>query len=156
MRDWFSERHAGCAPIRGSPPNSLARCVKTALFLTKRAAFLEPVMYEVECAFRRVDGAIRFIRESRMDETLDDFCVLKVRFQIDEIYPPEKDTGAGMDWAPGGISEIHMRRMTGWPRWKVLSGDELDAAKTFLEEEYAEELADAEQDEATAVYHEVA
>lgn len=113
-------------------------------------------MFQTECAFRREDGAIRFIRESRMDEDRDDLCVLKVFFQIDEIYPPEKDTGAGMDWAPGGISEIHMRRCIGWTKWKVLNGEELEAAKTFLQEEYAEEIGDAEQDDAKAVYNEVA
>jgi hypothetical protein len=109
-------------------------------------------MVQIEAAYRREDGAIRFIRESRMDEDRDTLCILRPVFQIDEIYKPEKDTGAGLDWNGPGLVEIHMRRCTGWTRWKVLSGDELSAARTFLEEEYAEELRDAENDYAETLY----
>lgn len=109
-------------------------------------------MFQTECAFRREDGVIRFIRESRMDEARDDLCILKAVFRVDEIYPPEEDTGAELDWNGPGIAEIHMRRCAGWTRWRVLNGDEFEAAKTFLQEEYAEELQTAEFDYAEAVY----
>lgn len=110
-------------------------------------------MYEVECAFRRVDGGLRFIREERMDEASDDFCKLRVYFQIDEIYPPEPDTGAAMDYAPGGIASIEMRPFIGWARRKILNGEELEAAKIFLQEEFAEELEQAETDAAEELYY---
>ncbi len=110
-------------------------------------------MYELECAFRRVDGGLRFIREERMDEASDDFCKLRVYFQIDEIYPEESDTGAAMDWSPGGIASIEMRPFIGWSRSKILNGEELEAAKTFLQEEFAEELEQAETEAAEAAYY---
>jgi len=108
-------------------------------------------MFEVECAFRRESGGYVFIRESRMDETTDDFCKLKVKFRVDEIYPAEPDTGAAMDWN-GGIETIEMRACVGWPRWKFLRGEEFATAKLFLEEEYPQELLDAETDNAEAVH----
>jgi hypothetical protein len=97
-------------------------------------------MYEVDCAYRRYDGGIRFIREARMNEAKDDLATLRVTFEVTAIYPPEKDTGAGLNWN-GDIASIKMLDFAGqWKRWRILRGDELEAAKTFLLEEYAEEL----------------
>lgn len=109
-------------------------------------------MYEVECAYRRDGGALKFIRECRMDETTDDFCKLRVTFRVDEIYPADPDTGVGMDWN-GGIDSIEIRNFVGWTRWRVLRGDELETARRFLEEEYAEEMLQAEGDYAEAVHY---
>lgn len=109
-------------------------------------------MYEVECAFRRVDGGLMFVREERMDEASDDFCKLRVFFQIDEIYPAEDDTGAAMDYSPGGIASIEMRPFIGKSRGKILREGEFEAARTFLQEEFAEELERAETEAAEALY----
>jgi hypothetical protein len=109
-------------------------------------------MYEVECAFRRENGGLRFIREEKMDEASDEFCKLRVFFQIDEIYPEEADTGAAMDWSPGGIASIEMRNLIGWSRGKILNGEEFETAERFLQEEFAEELEQAETDEAESLY----
>jgi hypothetical protein len=109
-------------------------------------------MFEVECAYRRVDGGIKFIREERMDENRDDLCAIRVSFAITEIYPPEKDTGASLDYQ-GDIAEIAMRRFTGdWKQWRFLRGEEFEAAKLFLLEEHAEELWQAAGEVAEAEY----
>jgi hypothetical protein len=109
-------------------------------------------MYECECAFRRFDGGIRFIREARMNEAKDDLCTLRVRFEITQIFPPEKETGAEMDYL-GDIATIEMRGFTGdWKRWRVLRGEELETAKLFLLEAYGEELWNAASDHAEALY----
>jgi len=110
-------------------------------------------MYELDCAFRRSKTDIRFIREERIDEAKDDLCSLRVRFEITEIYPPEKDTGAGLDYR-GDIASIEMRGFTGnWRRWRVLHGEELEAARAFLLEEYAEEVWDAAYEYAESLYY---
>jgi hypothetical protein len=109
-------------------------------------------MYERDCAFRRYDGGIRFIREERFNEAKDELCELKVIFNVADIYPPEKDTGAGFDWN-GDIAEIRMRGFTGdWRRWRVLRGDEFDTAQAFLLREYGSALWQAGYDYAEALH----
>lgn len=109
-------------------------------------------MYECDCAFRRCDGGIRFIREERYNEAKDELCELKVTFSVTDTYPAEKDTGAGFDWS-GDIAEIRMRGFVGdWRRWRVLRGDEFEAAQTFLLKEYGDALWQAGHDHAEAVH----
>lgn len=109
-------------------------------------------MFECECAFRRYAGGIRFIREERFNEARDELCELKVSFSVTDTYPAEKDTGAGFDWN-GDIAEIKMRGFVGdWRSWRVLRGDELEAAKSFLLKEHGAALWQAGHDHAEALH----
>jgi hypothetical protein len=88
-------------------------------------------MYEVEVAYRPLPGgAVEFIPESQTGDEHQNFCVLRVRFAITDIYPPEPDVGAGMDWV-GHIDTIHMR-VDGFPRPNRLRDEAFVAAKAFL------------------------
>jgi hypothetical protein len=88
-------------------------------------------MYEAEVAYRPLPGgAVEFIPDSETGEDHQDFCVLRVRFHVAEIYPPEPDVGTGMDW-DGDIASITMR-IAEFPRSQRLRDEAFVAAKTFL------------------------
>jgi hypothetical protein len=110
-------------------------------------------MYEVECAFRRENGALLFIHEDHFREATDDLCDLRVRFEITAIYPAEPDTGAAMDWN-GDIASIEMRSYSvSRRRWCVLRNAELEAAKAFLLREYGAKLWAAGGEYAEALHY---
>ncbi len=110
-------------------------------------------MYEVECAFRRENGSLTFLRDSDYHEATDELCDLRVGFAITAIYPAEPDTGAAMDWN-GDIATIEMRSYSGnWKRWRLLRGEEFEAAKAFLLREYGAQLWAAGGEYAEAVHY---
>src|SRR3989304_915311 len=108
-------------------------------------------MFEVEAYCRRDGrGGIQLIADRDVDDAIDELCELRVRFRIDAIYPPEKDTGAGMDW-DGDIDTIQMRTPE-IPRLRRLRDEEFVAAKTFLLAEHGDALWQAGYDHAEAVH----
>jgi hypothetical protein len=108
-------------------------------------------MYEVEVAYRPLaGGAVEFIPEAETGEDHQDFCVLKVRFHVAAILPPEPDVGAGMDWE-GDIDTIHMR-IAETPWSKRLRDEAFVAAKTFLLAQHGKALWQAGYDYAEALY----
>jgi len=108
-------------------------------------------MYECECAYRRDDrGGIQFIADHEANDDCDASCELRVRFAIREIYPPEKDSGSGLDW-DGDIATIHMRT-NAFPRFARLRDEDFVAAKAFLLREHEDALWQAGYDYAEAVY----
>ena len=109
-------------------------------------------MYEVEVAYRQLPGgAIEYIPEAEVGEEHQDFCVLRVRFDITEIYPPEPDVGAGLDWV-GDIDSITMR-VTEFPRAKRLRDEAFVAAKTFLLAHHEKALWEAADDYAESLFY---
>lgn len=110
-------------------------------------------MFAIDAAYRREGGKLVFIHEDRSNEATDDLCDLRVRFEITAIYPAEADTGAGMDWN-GDIASIEMRAYSGhFKNWRVLHGDQLEAAKAFLLLEYGRQLWEAGGDYAQALHY---
>jgi hypothetical protein len=108
-------------------------------------------MYEVEVAYRPLSGgAVEFIPEAETAEDHQDFCVLKVRFHVAAIYPPEPDVGAGLDW-DGDIDTIHMR-IAEFPRSKRLRDEAFVTAKTFLLREHGKALWQAGDDFAESLH----
>lgn len=109
-------------------------------------------MYEVEVAYRPLGGdAVEFIPETACGEDHQDFCVLRVRFRVAAIYPPEPEGGAGMDW-DGDIDSIHMR-IVEFPRSKRLRDEAFVAAKTFLLREHGNALWQAGYEYAEALHY---
>jgi len=109
-------------------------------------------MYEVEVAYRQLSGeAIEFIPEAEVGADHQDFCVLRVRFHVAEIYPPEPDVGAGLDWV-GDIDSITMR-VTEFPRAKRLRDEAFVAAKTFLLAHHEKALWEAADDYAESLFY---
>jgi hypothetical protein len=109
-------------------------------------------MYEAEVAYRPLPGGVvEFIPDSETAEDHQDFCVLRVRFHVAEIYPPEPDVGTGMDW-DGDIETIHMR-IAEFPRSQRLRDESFVAAKAFLLAHHEQALWQAGYDYAEALYY---
>ena len=108
-------------------------------------------MYEVEVAYRSLPGGgVEFMPEAEIAANHQDFCVLKVRFHVAAIYPPEPDVGADMDW-DGDIDTISMR-IAEFPRSKRLRDEAFVAAKTFLLAQHGTALWQAGYEYAKALH----
>ena len=112
-------------------------------------------MFEVECAYRQADGALNFLHDS--DATDDDaLAVLRVTFAVRRIFPPEPDTGAGMDW-DGDVSTIEMRQVGDYSprfsRWIVLRDAQHAAALEFLLRVHGRALWESGDEAAEALFY---
>jgi hypothetical protein len=99
-------------------------------------------MFEIRCAYRQIDGAIVYLPEGEVPEGHDKFCTLRVYFSVDEIFPPEPETGAELDWR-GDIDAIEIRAVGGaiaFRSYRRLQGAELAAARGFLLSHHAKAL----------------
>lgn len=108
-------------------------------------------MYEVEVAYRLNGEAVQFIPDSEVGEDHQDFCVLRVRFHVAEIYPPEPEVGAGLDWV-GDIDTITLR-VAEFPRAKRLRDEAFVEAKTFLLAHHEKALWKAADEHAESLYY---
>ena len=108
-------------------------------------------MYEAECAYHRPDGALQFLTDSQTPNDHADFAVLKVSFDVRDIFPPESDNGSGLTWE-GGIAAISMR-IVDQAFERTLRGDEYIAARDFLLLAHGTELWESGDDYAEALFY---
>lgn len=121
-------------------------------------------MYELEAAFFTSDDGLRFARMENVLETHKTFCELRVTFG-GAIYPPEPDVGIGVTCDPT-IAKIEMRP---WGEsnfltdvsskssleslhWRELSDKAFQSAKSFILNNYADDLWSKADDEVTELY----
>lgn len=114
--------------------------------------------FQVECPYRLGDDGIVFLGDTEVGDDHDDYCTLRVSFDVTDFYPAEPGVGAGSDWN-GDIDAIEMREHgagSRFRRFKTLAGDEFAAAKAFLLRVHGTDLWNAGGEFAESGYYEQA
>lgn len=109
-------------------------------------------MYELDAAFFTSENGLDFARIEDVPDTHKTFCELRVTFG-GAIYPPEPDVGVGVTCDPS-IAKIEMRpwgnsifltdanlkQNLNSSHWRDLSDEAFRNAKSFILNNYADDL----------------